>query len=207
MLTENLARENLNPMEESAGLAKRQKLYGWDTDQLAKAAGISKGRVESRLKLQYLSEHIQNQVRVGLMPVRYAEKMCDLDANRQHFALQVWKENPRQPMNVWMEVIRHFYNAQKSETQVNFFDIVERQNNLVDMMCSHVPKGRRAKTGVKCCTKTIAPKSPNGKTAAEIFDEYITRLRQALQALLHRQSRLHRPRNRAQAPDQPLPPR
>ena len=176
MLAENLSREDLNPMEESDALATRQDLYGWDEHQLAESAGISKVRVRSRLRLQSLSDHIQDQVRAGLMPANYAEKMCDLDSNRQYFALQVWKKNPRQPMSVWVEVIRQFYNDQKSETQEDFFSLVESQSDLVDMMCSRTVKGRLAITGFGACHKTIAPTSPHGKTAQEICMEYVSRL-------------------------------
>ena len=170
---ENASRVDLDAMTESDAIQQRIETFGWSIEYIAKSFGVSKWRIDQRLKLQNLSAHAQDQVRCGLMPVSYADKMTHLDTNRQYFALQVWRDKPRMPMHAWVAVCRNFYNEQKAETQEDFFHMVEQQSDLVDMICAQKPNGRQARTGAQCDLGTFCPELDMSETPAEMFDAYI----------------------------------
>lgn len=62
-LIENLARENLTPLEEAEALAHMQKEFHHTLDSLSKVLGKSKSTVSEILKLNRLAEKIKEQCR------------------------------------------------------------------------------------------------------------------------------------------------
>jgi ParB/RepB/Spo0J family partition protein len=88
MLSENLKRVDLNPLDEANAYKKRIDKEGWTIAECAKNANVPAARVKGRLALLLLIPDAQALVRSGNLGVGYAECMGDLDANRQAQALQ-----------------------------------------------------------------------------------------------------------------------
>lgn len=86
MLTENVGRADLDPVDECLAYVRRIELYNWDEKTLAARAGVSVERVRRRLKLRGVREDILFLVRRGSFPVGHAEVLSVLDANRQSMA-------------------------------------------------------------------------------------------------------------------------
>ena len=173
MLLENTSREDLTPMEESDAYQTRIDQFGWDLTQTAKAAGVTKGRVEKFLLLQKLSDYIQGLVRTGLLPVRFASKMAVLDTNRQFMAIVVWKKNPNMRWREWQAVVDKYYESQVQETQTDFLSLFQEQCKFVEESAKQKITGRRARTGVSCYASTLPPPPSSKATRQDMIEGYI----------------------------------
>jgi len=102
MLAENVARENLDPIDEARAYARRMEQYGLSVEEVAEQAGVSRIRVQFRLKLLSLTPELTHLVRVGDLPLGYAEILAnaELDSNRQTLALRIYMANPS-PTPTW----------------------------------------------------------------------------------------------------------
>ena len=86
MLVENLARKDLNPLEE--GLAYKKRLEsGADIAELARTAGVSMDRIRWRIGLVDLCPYVRKMVENGSLGPGYAACMIGLDEQRQLLAL------------------------------------------------------------------------------------------------------------------------
>jgi ParB/RepB/Spo0J family partition protein len=88
MLSENLHRQALNPIDEGRAYKVRMDRFGWDVATCAEKARVSKERVKQRLDLLRLGDDIQHLIRSGNVPLNYALAMVGLDRNRQQIALR-----------------------------------------------------------------------------------------------------------------------
>ncbi|WP_116996301.1 ParB/RepB/Spo0J family partition protein [Desertimonas flava] len=91
MLVENMARQDLNPIEEATAYRKRLDA-GLDIDELAKIAGVSVARIRWRVGLLELTPEIQKLVASGDFGPGYAGSMPGLDPQRQQLALRACME-------------------------------------------------------------------------------------------------------------------
>jgi ParB/RepB/Spo0J family partition protein len=87
MSAENLARRDLNPMEEAGAYRKLADL-GHDVDAIATICGKTPDRVRTRLGLLDLLPEIQKLVADGQLKVDFGRLMTGLDTNRQRIALR-----------------------------------------------------------------------------------------------------------------------
>ncbi len=85
MLAENLARQDIDPIDEANAYARRID-EGWTIEEIADRCGVRKERVECRLRLTKVREDIQDLVRFGNFPIGHAELLSKLDNNRQMLA-------------------------------------------------------------------------------------------------------------------------
>lgn len=86
MLTENVGRADLDPVDECLAYDRRMTQFNWDDKTLAARAGVPVERVRRRLKLRGVREDILFLVRRGTFPVGHAESLSVLDHNRQSMA-------------------------------------------------------------------------------------------------------------------------
>src|SRR3990172_6037874 len=93
MLAENTGRADLNPIEEANAYASRAQRFGWNNDQIAKAAGVSSDLVKRRRGLLSLISDVQHLVAGGHLPIGHAEAMTGLDKGRQLIALRIYRES------------------------------------------------------------------------------------------------------------------
>jgi len=106
MLAENVARADLDPIDEACAYQNRIDNFGWSVKDCADKAGVSAVRVRFRLKLLTLRGDLQKLIRDDNLPLGYAQILADghLDANRQMIALAHLRDNPS-PTPTWFRRI------------------------------------------------------------------------------------------------------
>lgn len=95
MLVENIARKDLDPMDEANAYKSRMDRFGWTMVEVARKAQKSEKHVSARLALLDLVPEAQHLVRSGNISVGYGEAMAPLDANRQRIAMQYFNTTNR----------------------------------------------------------------------------------------------------------------
>lgn len=102
MLAENVARADLDPIDEALAYQTRIETFGWTIAECAKNAGVSTVRVRFRTKLLSLRADIVKLIRDGHLALGYAQILSDgdLDTNRQLIALRKLRDNGS-PMPAW----------------------------------------------------------------------------------------------------------
>lgn len=95
MLSENMARANLDPIDEARAYQSRIDAFGWSVEELARIAGVSTVRVLFRLKLLRLRSDLQALIRTGNLALGYAQVLADagLDTNHQAIAVDRLRDN------------------------------------------------------------------------------------------------------------------
>lgn len=106
MLSENIARENLDPIDEALAYASRIEMFNLSISEIATLAGVSSIRVKFRIKLLNLRPDIQNLIRTGNLSIGYAQILSDatLDNNRQMLAIQSLRDY-KHPTPSWFRRI------------------------------------------------------------------------------------------------------
>lgn len=132
MLTENVARDDLDPIDEGLAYAKRMERYGYSVETLAMKHGISPIRVQFRIKLLGLRPDIQKLVRDGHLPLGYAQALADanLDNNRQIIAIAHLRDNPA-PTPAWFR--RELGQLVQEQNQATLFDLPLMIGHLDDI--------------------------------------------------------------------------
>ena len=121
MLSENVSRKDLDPIDEARAYRVRIDRFNWTTAECAKNAGVSEITVLFRLKLLGLRDDLQHLIRTGNLSIGYAQILADakLDTNRQTLAVKALRDNPR-PVPGWFRNVCSEYATQQN--QVNLFD-------------------------------------------------------------------------------------
>lgn len=121
MLSENVARADLDAIDEGLAYQKRIKAYGWTAQDCADKAGVSVVRVQFRLKLLKLRSDLQELVRSGNLDIGYAQIIVSsgLDANFQLLATRALQENAS-PTPPWFR--RLCGELARRQSQVKMFD-------------------------------------------------------------------------------------
>jgi len=118
MLTENIARQDLDPIDEANAFQHRIAQLGWSVEETAQKAGISTVYVHFRLKLLRLRPDLQHLIRHGNLQLGYAQILADadLDTNRQMLALKALRDNAS-PTPVWFRSeVNRLAQAQRQES-------------------------------------------------------------------------------------------
>jgi ParB family chromosome partitioning protein len=82
-LIENIQRENLNPMEEAAGLQRLIDEFKMTHEQAAEAVGRSRSATTNLLRLLRLARPVQGMVMEGVLEMGHARALLALDGARQ----------------------------------------------------------------------------------------------------------------------------
>jgi len=82
-LIENIQREDLNPLEQAAGLKRLVDEFGLTHDEAARAIGSSRSQATNRLRLLALAPSVQELVRSGRIDMGHARALLALDGARQ----------------------------------------------------------------------------------------------------------------------------
>ncbi len=84
-IVENMQREDLNPMEEAAGLDRMITEYGLTQDQVARSIGKSRPYVANSLRLLKLPEYIRDYVASGALTPGHARALINMkDPKARH---------------------------------------------------------------------------------------------------------------------------
>ena len=82
-LIENMQREDLNPLEESQGLAKLIEEFGFTHEQAAKAVGKSRSAITNLLRLSQLAKPVQAMLLAGDIDMGHARALLPLPGASQ----------------------------------------------------------------------------------------------------------------------------
>jgi ParB family chromosome partitioning protein len=82
-LVENMQREDLNPLEESQGLARLIEEFGFTHEQAAKAVGKSRSAVSNLLRLNQLAKPVQAMLLAGDIDMGHARALLPLPGASQ----------------------------------------------------------------------------------------------------------------------------
>ena len=82
-LIENIQREDLNPLEEAAGLARLVHEFGLTHDAAAKAVGKSRSAVSNLLRLTQLAKPAQEYLQSGALEMGHARALLALPSAQQ----------------------------------------------------------------------------------------------------------------------------
>jgi ParB family chromosome partitioning protein len=82
-LIENIQRENLNPMEEAAGLQRLADEFRMTHEQVADAVGRSRSATTNLLRLLRLAKPVQELVMEGALEMGHARALLSLEGARQ----------------------------------------------------------------------------------------------------------------------------
>ena len=119
MLAENVARQDIDPVDEANAYAARIRLYDWTPAQCATAGGVTLNRVQARLKLLRLRPDILQLLRTGNLRIGYAEILAnaDLDTDRQLLAMTALRDAPR-PTPGWFRRVVSELLAQQMQGEM-----------------------------------------------------------------------------------------
>lgn len=82
-LIENMQREDLNPLEESKGLARLIEEFGFTHEQAAKAVGKSRSAITNLLRLSQLAKPVQAMLLAGDIDMGHARALLPLPGASQ----------------------------------------------------------------------------------------------------------------------------
>jgi ParB family transcriptional regulator, chromosome partitioning protein len=82
-LIENMQREDLNPLEESQGLARLIEEFGFTHEQAAKSVGKSRSAVSNLLRLSQLAKPVQTMLMAGDIDMGHARALLPLPGASQ----------------------------------------------------------------------------------------------------------------------------
>ncbi len=82
-LIENIQREDLNPLEQAAGLKRLVDEFGLTHDEAARAIGSSRSHATNLLRLLALAPSVQELVRSGRIDMGHARALLALEGARQ----------------------------------------------------------------------------------------------------------------------------
>ena len=82
-LIENMQREDLNPLEESQGLARLIEEFGFTHEQAAKAVGKSRSAITNLLRLAQLAKPVQAMLLAGDIDMGHARALLSLPGSSQ----------------------------------------------------------------------------------------------------------------------------
>jgi ParB/RepB/Spo0J family partition protein len=129
MLAENVARADLDPIDEGHAYHKRIERFGWSKKEVAEAAGVSVNRVTSRLKLLAVEPDIQHLCRHEQMPLLYAEMIAEkaLPPLFQRKAMQALVHNPKPTWAWWRDVLADLDNLAHQQEMFADEDLLQVQ--------------------------------------------------------------------------------
>jgi ParB/RepB/Spo0J family partition protein len=165
MLSENLHRQALNPIDEARAYKVRMDRFGWDVSTCGEKARVSKDRVKQRLDLLRLGEDIQHLIRSGNVSLNYALAMVGLDRNRQQVALGFLVAPSRPDIDKFRSICGQMLLDQ---SQDKLFDDFE-------LRVQNVEESEKAPS-IRIPVDTSLPPMRGGGTAAGSITQYIADL-------------------------------
>lgn len=126
MLAENVARTDIDPIDEANAYAIRMRLYGWTVSECAQRAGVTEVRVQFRIKLLKLRPDLQALVRTSNLAIGYAQILADanLDPDRQLIAIAALRDS-KSPTPPWFRrACNDLLTQQAQDTLIESLPIV-----------------------------------------------------------------------------------
>lgn len=169
MLSENVHRKDLNPIDEARAYKKRIDRYGWSNAQAAKEAGVNDRRVTARLKLLNLLPEVQDMIAKGQLGVAFGEVMSGLDTNRQRIALGHLQVKDKVSQKEFNAIC---YKLAEEQAQESMFDL----NALVAQTVEEFQDERSAITRRRFPVAEWLPEMKRTGNIAKTFEHYLVEL-------------------------------
>lgn len=132
MLAENVARADIDAIDEARAYHSRMNYFNWTVADCARHAGVSAVRIQFRLKLLTLRDDVQHLIRSGQLTVGYATILADadLDYNRQMIAFRRLRDNSAPTLGWFRRVVAELANEQN---QGDFFGPLFGDNDVISI--------------------------------------------------------------------------
>ncbi len=157
-LIENLQREDLNPIEEAAGIRKLIEEYGLSQEEAAEKLSKSRPAIANALRLLSLPKEVAKMVEEGLLSAGHARALLGLDD--EQMISDIAKEIVEKQLSVRQteQLVKALKNPKKTaahkKTRDKFYDEVEL-----------------ALSGVLARKVVVSNSGKGGKLEIEFFDE------------------------------------
>lgn len=119
MFTENIHRDDLDPMSEAEAYERRMKRNNLTAAQVARDAKVSTERVKQSLKLLRLAPELRELVRHGHLKSNIAREIADLDFEGQR-AVMTWMSKQKHPPSA-DQISGHVTRLIEDKMQGNMF--------------------------------------------------------------------------------------
>ena len=121
MLSENLMRVDLDPIDEAKAIQKRIDRYDWSIAEAARQLSVGEGRIKNRLALLKLRKDVQYLVSTEQFPLGHAEVMQNLDSDYQTVAMRAYRDASRPPTR--REFAAYCGELESQQNQAALFDL------------------------------------------------------------------------------------
>lgn len=162
MLAENVARVDLDPMEEAQSYQRRIDEFGWSLKEISDKAGVSLERVKSRLKLLRLAPRLRELVSKKLFPIGHAELVATLEVEQQLTALRLY-ERGATGYETFSQIVM---NLRHADDQMSMFALEELVIAKLDAL-------KEAVAAIPTSTHLPAVQKTNSMTGSEVMHGYI----------------------------------
>ena len=140
-LVENMQREDLNPLEESQGLARLIEEFGFTHEQAAKAVGKSRSAITNLLRLTQLAKPVQAMLLAGDIDMGHARALLSLDKATQITAanqIAAKKMSVREAESLVKKLSAEFSLVQQKPKKEKSRDIKRVEEELSDLLMAEV---------------------------------------------------------------------
>ena len=140
-LVENMQREDLNPLEESQGLARLIEEFGFTHEQAAKAVGKSRSAISNLLRLAQLAKPVQAMLLAGDIDMGHARALLALDKAAQITAanqIAAKKLSVREAESLVKKLSAEFSLVQQKPKKEKSRDIKRVEEELSDLLMAEV---------------------------------------------------------------------
>ena len=114
-LIENLQRENLNAIEEAAGIKELIEVYGLTQEEVAKKVGKSRSAVANSLRLLNLPEKVKEFLKDGLLSMGHARALLSFT-------------DPMQMISVAEKIIHEDFSVRQTENYIKYLSASNDQS-------------------------------------------------------------------------------
>ena len=116
-LIENLQRENLNAIEEAAGIRELIEVYGLTQEEVAKKVGKSRSAVANSLRLLNLPEKVKELLKEGFLSMGHARALLSLT-------------DPVQMIAVSEKIIHEDFSVRQTESYIKYLSASKKTKVL-----------------------------------------------------------------------------
>lgn len=162
MLAENVARVDLDPMEEAQSYQRRVDEFGWTVKEIADKAGVSLERVKGRMKLLRLAPRLRDLVSKKLFPIGHAELVATMETEQQLTALRLY-ERGATGYETFSQIVM---NLRHADDQMSMFALEELVIAKLDAL-------KDAVASIPTSTHLPAVRKSNSMTGSEVMHGYI----------------------------------
>lgn len=173
MLSENVSREDLDPIDEAQAYDARMREFGWGADYIAKLAGVSADRVRRRVSLLRLHPDIQGLVAKRHMPLSHAEAIGVLDHTRQLIAFRLYRDSQGMTLTTLQRIVSDLLAEQ---SQDSLFDLETFWQQTIAQLADLPLRGKHAVVPVPTRSDIPQPELRATDTTSQVILRYIHRL-------------------------------